>query len=254
MSGADGVPCRPLAWDSEFFGIAIAQVKSSILTRDEGARIREWARASAVDCLYLLADPRDDETIRVAEAESFRLVDVRVTLDIMLRAQGGEPAQPRSPRVTVRSSRTADLPGLREIAAVSHRDSRFYHDPHFPRERCDELYATWIEKSHEGFADAVLVAEIDERVAGYISCHVEGSAGRIGLLAVASAAQGSGAGSALIGASLDWFSTNSCQRVSVVTQGRNVRAQRVYQNLGFRTSRVELWYHKWPRDAAWGEA
>jgi hypothetical protein len=33
--------------------------------------------------------------------------------------------------------------------------------------------------------------------------------------------------------------------VSVVTQGRNVRAQRIYQQFGMRTRSLELWYHRW---------
>ena len=41
----------------------------------------------------------------------------------------------------------------------SHRDSRFYYDPGFPNQRCDELYETWIDRSCHGYADTVLVAE-----------------------------------------------------------------------------------------------
>ena len=48
---------------------------------------------------------------------------------------------------------------LRAIARASHGDTRFYADPHFPDERCDDLYDTWIRRSLEGWADAVLVAE-----------------------------------------------------------------------------------------------
>ena len=32
---------------------------------------------------------------------------------------------------------------------------------------------------------------------------------------------------------------------SVVTQGRNVAAQRLYQSAGFRTAAVQLWHHCW---------
>jgi ribosomal protein S18 acetylase RimI-like enzyme len=33
--------------------------------------------------------------------------------------------------------------------------------------------------------------------------------------------------------------------VSVVTQGRNVAAQRLYQRAGFVTASTQLWYHRW---------
>jgi hypothetical protein len=32
---------------------------------------------------------------------------------------------------------------------------------------------------------------------------------------------------------------------TVVTQGRNVAAQRTYQGAGYRTSRTSLWFHRW---------
>jgi hypothetical protein len=34
-------------------------------------------------------------------------------------------------------------------------------------------------------------------------------------------------------------------RLSVATPGRNVAAQALYQDTGFRTSQTSLWYHRW---------
>jgi len=37
----------------------------------------------------------------------------------------------------------------------------------------------------------------------------------------------------------------------VVTQGRNLAAQRLYQRNGFVTASLQLWYHRWfPRENA----
>jgi hypothetical protein len=33
--------------------------------------------------------------------------------------------------------------------------------------------------------------------------------------------------------------------VTVVTQGRNLPAQRLYQSRGFRTQRLQVWHHLW---------
>jgi ribosomal protein S18 acetylase RimI-like enzyme len=44
------------------------------------------------------------------------------------------------------------------------------------------------------------------------------------------------------------------QRVSVVTQGRNVAAQKLYQSCGFTTCSVQLWYHWWLEAASPGAA
>jgi dTDP-4-amino-4,6-dideoxy-D-galactose acyltransferase len=151
-------------------------------------------------------------------------------------------------KAKIRSSCISDIPALRRIAAASHHDSRFYADPHFDRERCGELYATWIEKSCRGeAADVVLVAEADGAAAGYISCRLTGREGlaEIGLLAVGAAAQGRGLGGALVGAALRRLAERGASRVRVVTQGRNTRAQRLYQAHGLLTQSIGLWFHRW---------
>jgi dTDP-4-amino-4,6-dideoxy-D-galactose acyltransferase len=54
-----------------------------------------------------------------------------------------------------------------------------------------------------------------------------------------------GVGRALVVNAIRWFSGQGVDSVSVVTQGRNVRAQRLYQRCGFTTRSVELWFHRW---------
>jgi ribosomal protein S18 acetylase RimI-like enzyme len=46
-----------------------------------------------------------------------------------------------------------------------------------------------------------------------------------------------------------YFGKRRIAKVNVVTQGRNVRAQRLYQKSGFATDSVMLWYHKWFRNS-----
>lgn len=232
-----------LTWDSDFFGMRIASINGNRLSRDEESAVQGWCLDNRIDCLYFLADPSDTATIRVAEESGFHLADIRITLDRRISAM---PAvwQPEAP--SIRLAVAADIPALRPIAAVNHRDSRFYHDGGFLRERCDELYATWIEKSCTGFADAVLVPAPEGAAAGYLSCHLRGNdIGQIGLVGVNSAFQGKGLGQQLLDESLRWFAASGVKRVDVVTQGRNIAAQRLYQKRGFMTRAVQLWYHKW---------
>jgi len=207
-----------------------------------------------VEGLYFLADAADAATAPLAAEAGFRLVDVRVTLEGDVAA--GRARLPRRPArtadpVRVLQAVAADLPELRRIAAASHHDSRFYYDPHFDDGRRDELYATWIETSCGDQAGAVLVAAASGRVCGYITATVApGGEGRIGLFAVDAAAQGRGVGGELIAAAFDWFAGRGAGMVSVVTQGRNVRAQRLYQRFGMLTRSLELWYHLWVEPAA----
>ena len=238
------IPCQSLDWDSEFFGRRIARITTNRLRRETLERVLAWCEARSIECAYFLASADDDTTVRLAEDHGFQLVDLRVTLERSLAGATGDGTPGEA--MTTRLARSDDVPVLRAIARVNHRDTRFYHDANFPRERCDALYETWIERSCGGYADAVWVCERARRPVGYVSCHRVGErAGQIGLLGVDPAVHGAGVGRRLVAAALDWFADLGAERVSVVTQGRNVRGQRLYQRAGFVTASLELLYHRW---------
>lgn len=234
-------PAQFLPWDSEFFGVRIGRVSSDALTPESLAALMDWQRAQRMDCLYFLADPNDATSLRLAQDHGFRLTDLRITLESAL----AEPTAGSTLPDPIRPYRPEDRAALRDIARISHRDSRFYFDGHFSPERCDALYETWIERSVDGWADGTLVAEVDGTAAGYITCHRDPQEGRIGLVGVHPAYQGRALGQALVKASLAWFSAAGFRMVSVVTQGRNTRAQRLYQRCGFLTRSTQLWFHWW---------
>jgi dTDP-4-amino-4,6-dideoxy-D-galactose acyltransferase len=237
--------CEYLEWDSDFFGVRIARLTVTRLTPQTAQEVDAWCEANKVSCLYFLADADDASTLRVTEANAYHFVDIRMTLDRAL-SDAATPEGDRSGFGGTRPATQEDLPNLRAIARVSHSDSRFYYDPHLPDARCDDLYETWIDKSVNGYADAVLVAELEGAAVGYITCHLrDDAAGQIGLVGVSAQAQGRGLGGELINAALGWFRGQGVQRVSVVTQGRNCPAQRLYGRSGFLTRSVQLWYHKW---------
>lgn len=149
-------------------------------------------------------------------------------------------------RSTLRPATAEDEAPLRELARSNHRITRFYADPRFPDDRCDELYATWISRSLEGWADAVLVAEAEGRSAGYVSLHrLEWGWGSIGLIGVAPDARGGGVGRRLVEGAVAWSREQGLERVTVVTQARNVPALRLFESCGFRMADLGLWFHKW---------
>jgi dTDP-4-amino-4,6-dideoxy-D-galactose acyltransferase len=235
--------CSYLEWDSSFFGSRIARLQRGRL---DAATLNEalvWCRDNHIDCLYFLADADHAATVRLAESDGFQLTDVRMTLKRAI----GEADALTPPSDGIRLAREQDLTALRAIARMAHHDSRFYFDEHFDREKCDLLYQTWIENSFHGFAQAVLVAEVEGRAAGYLTCHLKGMESQIGLVGIAAEYQGRGLGSRLIRHSLSWSREQGATRAVVVTQGRNLAAQRLYQRNGFISSSLQLWYHLWFR-------
>jgi len=238
-------PCRILEWDSEFFAKRIGTVERSRLTPDLVQQIDIWRRSQRVDCLYLLADPDDYITLRLATESGFRLVDVRVSLTLDRR--GPVPATAASDGIAVRPAQAGEIDDLAKMARENHQDSRFFFDPCFPDEACRRLYETWLLRSSDGYADAVLAATLHGRLAGYVTLHRSqgGEEARIGLLGVDEKARGQHVGDALLTGALEWFITQGQEQVTVVTQGRNLAAQRLYQRHGFVTGSMSLWYHWW---------
>jgi dTDP-4-amino-4,6-dideoxy-D-galactose acyltransferase len=237
--------CSVLDWDTAFFGLRIARLRQDTLTTIEGHSLDEWCSENDVDCLYFLARADEPSVLRAAQACGFDLVDIRVTYSRELSSIASSIRRPSE--VLVRLAEPADVPALQRIARHSHTDTRFYADERFPRHLCDALYETWIARSCAGYADMVLVAESKRGIIGYISCHLDlvSKDGSIGLVGVDQQAQGRGVGQALVGQALDWFRAQQMRTVTVVTQGRNIAAQRLYQKSGFLTKSVQLWYHKW---------
>jgi dTDP-4-amino-4,6-dideoxy-D-galactose acyltransferase len=235
--------CEVLDWDSGFFGRRIARLLQPRLSARVLAVTQAWMARSQIECLYFRCSSTDSQSIALAERHGFDLVDIRVTLE----RQSANSLGFSEANLPVVKARPEQVAQLQAIARLSHKDSRFYQDSHFDATRCDELYAAWIENSCRGYADAVFASELEQSAVGYITCHLEGHAeGRIGLLAVSENARRGGVGSALVKAALEWFRARQRFHVSVVTQGRNIGSQRLYQRCGFVTSSVELWYHYWP--------
>lgn len=246
--------CEYLDWDSRFFGCRIGRLDSRAISGPgDLAAAAEWGTRESIDCVYLLVDSDRHDVIRAAEEQGCRLVDVRVTLQFALSNAPDPRALPLGGRV--RPARQEDSSALAAIARYSHRDSRFFADPCFPDARCEDLYDEWIRASVRGYADAVMVAEFGGVPVGYITLHRNSSSGEgsIGLVAVAEEHRGRKLGAALLSAALSWFQSAGAPLVTVVTQGSNVSAQRLYQRSGFLTHSVAFWYHWWlgsqtPRD------
>jgi ribosomal protein S18 acetylase RimI-like enzyme len=164
-------------------------------------------------------------------------VDKRVTFE-------RRPLFGQSQKSRIRPAVEADIPALRVIASHAHTDSRFYADSRFARERCDELYATWIERSVCGWADTVFTSGDPGKPLGYLSYHVREEHSEIGLVAVAEEARGQGLGRDLVEAALIRAGP-SPKTVQVVSQGRNAAAAALYEKCGFELLTVESRFHLW---------
>ncbi len=234
--------CSYLDWDSAFFDKRIARANCARLDQSKVSALLDWCGHHRIDCLYLLADSDDAETARIARQNDFREVDVRLTLECPISHNGPTRLTQDS---RVRLARESDLTVLRQLASHLHRDSRFYFDQHFDRDKCGLLYAAWIEKSFSDPTQTVFVAELDGQTLGYITCKTRDHETQIGLLGVAAPYAGQGLGKALVQQFILWSALQGSRRGTVVTQERNVAAQGLYRHCGFIPASFQRWYHRW---------
>ena len=233
--------CTLLDWDTGFFGIRIGRFGARRLSEATLRQAEQWCADHAVRCLYLLLDADHDATIRLAERHGLHFADIRVTL-----ARTASPVASDGSDSEVRPWRDEDVPVLIHLAGELFFDSRFHMDAAFPPDRASALYREWIRKSCASSDGAVLVAPRDGKPVGFITCDPVASAtGRIGLCGVAEEARFRGVGARLVQAAIQWYAERGASRVEVVTQGRNLPAQQLYQRAGFLIQSLELWYHWW---------
>jgi len=230
-----------LDWDSKFFGVSVASIQRSTIDQKELLTVLKLCEKERVECLYFLTGFEDVSTIKILEKSGFFLVDVKMTLEINLK-----DINIKQPGHKTRISKESDIQVLKQIANNSYWETRFYFDNNFNKDKANELYQVWVENSCTGYADVVLVADEKEKPVGFISCHLRSdNKGSIGLVGVDQSMRGKGIGNDLLMASYRWFADQHIDTISVVTQARNIEAQRLYQSVGMKTRKVELWYHKW---------
>jgi len=248
MSGPNPALCELLPWDTEFFGCRIARVCGDTLKPEQAVQIDEWSRSHRIRGLYFLSRADDPATIQTAEQHGFGLVDIRVTFERVVTNSSHSARLAPSAGTSIRPVQPGDLPGLQAMARTGHPETRFFSDSHFPRQRAENLYSTWITQEAQGRAQIVLVAaSTANQPLGYISCHLDPARrdGQIILVGVSPEVRGRGIGKNLVQAAIDWFRGQGAQEVTVVTQGNNRVAQRLYQRCGFLSRDLQLWHHKW---------
>lgn len=238
-----GEPIERLAWDSDFFGFAVARVACA--QADEASLDAALAacRTQRIRCAYLLLDAADAAASERAQERGFVVRDLRLELEQAL-GTGHAPDAPAG-AVAIGPARAGQRDALERIAREAFAQSRFFADPGFPRERCRELYAAFLRRGLDGAPERLTLASED--AGGFVACHLdrERGVGTIELIAVAEDVRGGGVGRALVDAALATFADAGLARAEVVTQGANVASQRLYQHAGFRTSSARLWLHRW---------
>jgi len=234
---------KPLKWDSEFFKMKIANVNTYRITERMADFIDSWCGDNRVQCLFYLCDCNHAESVRIAEKHGFHFTDIKMCFEMDMDRYGRKAG----PADSIRECTKADLPAIMEIAKKSYFQSRYYYDGHFDPKALEKFYSGWLGNTFNSPRGKVFVAHRDGKPVGYISGETDnkGRLGRIILVGVDEGYAGSGLGKSLVDAMLDWMHGQRVYTAEVVTQGRNIPAQRLYEKCGFKIVSANIWYHKW---------
>lgn len=235
---------KKLDWDSRFFGINVAYVSCLHLSDNIYKAISKFAVANKIDLIEYLCNCHDRRSVQIAEKEGFNFVDIRLTFARSLQHFASDTAMSE---LTFRTAEACDLATLEAIAAPLYMKSRYFYDTKFGLDKARDFFKSWIGKAVSGtFDDECWCLCEGERILAFCSLrYLQPNRASIGLLGVREELAGQGFGKLILRNVMNLLAAKGIAQLTVVTQGRNYAAQRLYQSAGFRTLETQLWYHKW---------
>jgi ribosomal protein S18 acetylase RimI-like enzyme len=168
-------------WDSRIIGRRIGTVKHFAVTKDdpEGAEIlreltNELTQALTkrrTECVLCRVQSSELAAIHALEQSGFLLMDT--LLDFVFDFSRTPIEKIRFPErdgeLKIRHAKAADLPALIDINEKSFGDyfGRYHADPQMPAGIATRIYTEWVRSAFEGWADWILVAELNYQIAAY---------------------------------------------------------------------------------------
>jgi ribosomal protein S18 acetylase RimI-like enzyme len=156
---------------------------------------------------------------------------------------------PIDSNVIIRPLAVGEEACVERIAAESFLNySGHYHaDNRLDKKSCDEVYSSWASNAclMRDASHAVLVAEINRKIVGFITVQSAGGEGETILSGVSSDAQRQGVYRALMIGGVKWCLEKNITIIRTSTQLSNMAVQRVWVRLGFEPDVAYYTFHKW---------
>jgi GNAT superfamily N-acetyltransferase len=253
-------------WDSRIIGRRTGTVNHLAVTRDEPAGV-EILRELTSQLVQTLADrgmqlvvckaqSSELAAINALEQSGFLLMDT--LLDFVFdfsRASIEEIAAGREDQaLKIRPAKAADLPASMAISEKVFADyfGRFHADPQMPAGAPTRVYTEWVRSAFAGWADWILVAEVDGKIAGHSVWRKtlerqdanSGGVAYCDLLVVDPEFQGRRLGTALMFDGMQ-IARDFVRYLVGPVHVCNYSVQRTLQNLGWRIAGARHSFHKW---------
>lgn len=229
-----------LDWDSRFFGVSVGRLELCLGDGVSSSTMEDLILRSDYDLIYVFLPVSEG---RMAELEKPRSALVSlggrcVDLKTFYRKKVADFACAEREAVLAKASSDR----LLKLAYASGWCSRFSQDERL-RPFQEQMYGLWLEREFK--EGRVFVHPSAENPLGLATVTLQNGVGRIGLVAVDADSCGKGIGTMLLEDVEAWLRKAGAGECSVVTQGMNIAACRLYEKSGFTQERqIEVW-HVW---------
>ena len=254
-------------WDSRITGRRIGTVKHLAVAWDDPAPVdvlRELLNAlmqplaeRETQCVVCRVQSGELPSIHALEESGFLLMDTLLDYVFGFPAERSEQVNLHAPdkRVRVRRATPADVQALMEIneRAFANYFGRYHADPRIPPGAATKIYSEWMRSAFDGWADWILVGEVDGKIAGSglwrVAMPAEGAnspgVAYCDMVVVDPEYQGSGLGTALMSHGMGVARDVARYLVGPVHLC-NYSIQRTLQKVGYKIFGARQSFHKWP--------
>ena len=253
-------------WDTEITGRRIGAIEHIAVAAGDDCGteilqelIDELTRSLAdreTQCVVCKVHSNELPVVHALEQRGFLLMDS--LLDFVFdfsRTPLEEINRPRRDKqLTIRRAEPADLSALMAIneKAFTGYFGRYHADPQMPPGTATKIYAEWVRSAFQGWADWILVAEVDGRIAGYglwrkpleIEARNSLRVAHYDLAAIDPEFLGRGLWTALMFDGMS-IARNYAQYLVGPVHVCNYPVQHTLQKLGWRISGARHSFHKW---------
>lgn len=221
-------------WLSSRLGVSALRVGAdgeddlSVLQTRLAVDVFAYARVPAVDV----------ERSVVLQSLGFRVIDTGLGFEMLAK-------DVRAATAGARFATAGDKAAVAELAGRSFIYSRFHLDPAIPVQVANMIKHDWAANFFVGKrGDAMIVAEIDGKIAGFLQLICNGANVVIDLIATAPEYARRGVASSMIGfLARQGSGRGAPERILVSTQAANIPSCRLYESVGFRLAKTEFTLH-----------
>lgn len=240
LMSSNNYECKPLEWDTDYFGVSSARVNLSGSVDEKGQdEIIEFCKAYDFVTIANLGNIKENNHWIGNRTNAF-LADMNIQF---IKILADKPDyQDKKTYVVNNLSRNEHIV---DIARKSFNYSRFFNDSKLPEEQAKNIYIHWTECAFYQGNKHFVISEREGDIAGYILFSISGGNSVIELIAVGEKYQGQQVGKSLIHTMESFVIDKEIKKIKVGTQVNNISAAQFYNAMGFKYVSCGSMYHLW---------